>query len=696
MPSLLPGYEYDIFISYRHNDNRSGWVTEFVKALQEELASTIKDPVTLYFDTNPHDGLLETHNVDKSLEGKLKCLIFIPIISQTYCDPKSFAWRHEFCSFNKLASGDSFGRDIKLSNGNVASRILPVKIHDLDVEDKAFIESEMGGVLRAIEFIYKESGVNRPLKSSDNKNDNLTKADYRNQVNKTANAVKEIITSLKNSLSIAIPTGNQQSGTTNSPIKRKKVYVLLLLAAIVTLAYYLYQQKTIVADGNQNENPIEKSIAVLPFSNMSNDPEQEYFGDGLSEEIINTLVQIEGIKVIARTSSFQFKGKNEDLRNIGKALNVATILEGSVRKSSDRIRITAQLIRSSDGSHIWSKTFDASSRDILEVQEDIARHVAEQMKVTFSLTMPLTPWDQEAMKLYQQGRFYFDRSSPEDRVIASKFFEKSIQRDSTKAIVYAHLAFYYSYIDTAAFEATIKKAVELDSTLGESYIILAENARGRLDFERAAYYLQKGLQFGGSSPMCLRIGGRILSEWGQQEKAIELCKKAVELDPLKAIQYSQLGTIYLFTRNYSKAIETLRTGLALSPDLLHSHGVVALALLLSGRLDEAKLENELEKGIEFHEVLEASILFRQGKREEAQSKYLKFAQEFGPTAPYMIASLAAQIERPDDCIYWLNKAIDKKTGGTEFLLVDPFFDPMRDDPRLKQIIARLKFPKIQF
>jgi hypothetical protein len=131
MASLATGFEYDIFISYRHNDNRSGWVTEFVNALQEELASTIKEPLSIYFDKNPHDGLLETHNVDESLEGKLKCLIFIPIISQTYCDPKSFAWQHEFCAFNEQAKEDKFGRDIKLGNGNVASRILPIKIHDI-------------------------------------------------------------------------------------------------------------------------------------------------------------------------------------------------------------------------------------------------------------------------------------------------------------------------------------------------------------------------------------------------------------------------------------------------------------------------------------------------------------------------------------------------------------------------------------
>ncbi len=168
MASLIANFEYDIFISYRHNDNRSGWVTEFVKALQEELASTIKEPVSVYFDTNPHDGLLETHNVDKSLEGKLKCLLFIPIISQTYCDTKSFAWQHEFVAFNKLAkegtplsSGEgpgvrSFGRDIKLRNGNVASRILPVKIHDLDLEDKSLLESELSAVLSAIEFYLQK------------------------------------------------------------------------------------------------------------------------------------------------------------------------------------------------------------------------------------------------------------------------------------------------------------------------------------------------------------------------------------------------------------------------------------------------------------------------------------------------------------------------------------------------------------
>ena len=208
MSSIISGYEYDIFISYRHNDNRSGWVTEFVKNLQEELATTIKAPVSVYYDSNPHDGLLETHNVDKSLEIKLSCLIFIPILSHTYCDPKSFAWNNEFLVFCKLANGDQHGLDVRLTNKNVASRILPVQIHELDEKDKRLFVNETGGPIRAIDFIFKSLGVNRPLTPQDNRSENLTKTLYRDQLNKTANAIEQIIEAL------ATPERNVQESVT--------------------------------------------------------------------------------------------------------------------------------------------------------------------------------------------------------------------------------------------------------------------------------------------------------------------------------------------------------------------------------------------------------------------------------------------------------------------------------------------------
>jgi hypothetical protein len=162
MPAILPNYEYDIFISYRQNDNkpatagkRDGWVTKFVAALKDELEATLKNPVTIYFDENPHDGLLETHQVNASLEKKLKCLVFIPIISQTYCDTTSFAWEHEFIPFLKMAGGDELGMNVTLANGNVASRVLPIKIHDLDSGDQSTLEQELGGPIRSIDFIFK-------------------------------------------------------------------------------------------------------------------------------------------------------------------------------------------------------------------------------------------------------------------------------------------------------------------------------------------------------------------------------------------------------------------------------------------------------------------------------------------------------------------------------------------------------------
>jgi len=147
MPSIIPGYEYDIFISYRQNDNQEGWVTEFNNSLNREIKSTFKEDISIYFDENPHDGLHEHHAVDDSLKEKLKCLIFIPIVSQTYCDPKCFAWEHEFKVFVEQASKDQLGLKTKLVSGNVASRVLPVKIHDLDTEDEQLFESEVGGVM---------------------------------------------------------------------------------------------------------------------------------------------------------------------------------------------------------------------------------------------------------------------------------------------------------------------------------------------------------------------------------------------------------------------------------------------------------------------------------------------------------------------------------------------------------------------
>lgn len=199
MASIIPGFQYDIFVSYRHNDNKyDGWVTEFVEKLSQELDATLKDKVSIYFDKNPKEGLQETHHVDQSIQNKIKSLIFVPIISQTYCDTSCFAWKQEFKAFKAESENDPIGRLIQLPNGNVGSRILPVKIHEIEIEDTKLLETELDGALRSIDFIYRDAGVNRPLRPVDDEI-SLTggRILYRNQINKLANAIKEIVQGVK-------------------------------------------------------------------------------------------------------------------------------------------------------------------------------------------------------------------------------------------------------------------------------------------------------------------------------------------------------------------------------------------------------------------------------------------------------------------------------------------------------------------
>ncbi len=308
MSSLIPGYEYDLFISYRHKDNRyDGWVSEFVANLKRELEATFKDEISVYIDENPHDGLLESHNVDKSLEGKLKCLIFIPIVSQTYCDTRSFAWQHELRAFNKMAKEDSFGRDIKLTNGNVASRILPIKIHDLDAEDKSLLESELGEVLRCIEFIYKSAGVNRPLKPNDERAANSNHTYYRDQINKVANALKGIVQGMLAREKPPTSRPGSASEIYSQPkkfnIRKLRAGVLaILIMALALIGYYGF---TDWLRGREVTAIRNSSIAILPFENQTGRPELTSIGQVAADFISTELIQHKFWKVIPTQDIFR-------------------------------------------------------------------------------------------------------------------------------------------------------------------------------------------------------------------------------------------------------------------------------------------------------------------------------------------------------------------------------------------------------
>jgi tetratricopeptide (TPR) repeat protein len=394
MSGLISGYNYDIFISYRQKDNkRDGWVTEFVDNLKGELESTFKEEISVYFDINPHDGLLETHDVDASLKDKLKCLVFIPIISRTYCDPNAFAWEHEFKTFVELASQDQFGLKVRLPNGNVANRVLPIRIYDLDNADIKLCETVLRGVLRGVEFIYAEPGVNRPLKSDDNEKINLNKTKYRNQINKVGNAIQEIISGLLaepielvkekplHRESLEEVKKEERKEVQEKPTKTSKrkllsgvaILAILIIAAILTYPK-IFKRNTLEKLRSSGERI---SVAVFPFQNMTNDTSKNFWQVMVQDNLINSLSNSEEIKV-RQTESIINLLENNNITNfasitpsiarkVSQKLDAHVFVHGSINQIGTIIRLNAKLVDSKTDEIIKSFQKDGTSENILPI-----------------------------------------------------------------------------------------------------------------------------------------------------------------------------------------------------------------------------------------------------------------------------------------------------------------------------------------
>ena len=708
MASILPDFEYDIFISYRHNDNKSGWVTEFVKALQEELAATIKEPISVYFDSNPNDGLLETHNVDKSLEGKLKCLIFIPILSQTYCDPKSFAWQHEFCAFNKLAKEDQFGRDIKLSNGNVASRILPIKIHDLDAEDKILIENEIGGVLRAIEFIFKSSGVNRSLTSKDDEVRSQGKILYRDQVNKVANAIKEIVSALKSPVSSKSTANNYHpSSAKASEGKSKTKFILagIIILTLLPVGYFLYPK---FVSSHKQEEVIDKSIAVLPFVNMSSDPEQEYFSDGISEELLNLLSKVPELKVIGRTSSFAFKGKNEDLRTIGEKLGVSHLLEGSIRKSNNTVRITAQLIKVSDGSHMWSQMYDREMNDIFIVQDEISADVVEQLKLKLlPLNIQHATMNKEAYQLMLRAKFEFEKSTTETGYKSLEIYNQALALAPNNGRLWGEMA--QSYATRARFgqgeletdsltilarEAALK-SIELDPTRAEGHSALSYLAQSYdWDVIKANAEADKALALDPNNILAIINKSGALRAIGNAAEHVKMLKRAEELDPLNANVKVYLSIFYLFDGKGKDALTELRKADELNPSRAGLHYLLARVYLIIGDADKAFEEMQKEKDAGWFMYGLPAVLFSQHKIKEADEALADLITKRGHDRAFRVAEVYAWRGEKDKAFGWLEHArVNHDQSLFANIKSNSWLKKLMKDPRYPAFLKKLNLPE---
>ncbi len=611
MSSIIEGYNYDIFISYRQKDNKyDGWVTEFVENLKKEVEATFKEEISVYFDQNPHDGLLETHDVDESLKEKLRCLVFIPIISRTYCDPKSFAWEHEFKAFVEQASNDRFGLKVKLPNGNVASRVLPVRIYDLDATDIKSCESVLGGMLRGVDFIFRSAGVNRPLMpKEENPQENLNHTNYRNQINKVGNAIKEVISALN---AFSIEGGKVSKGYVEEKpelgrnLKPKIITVIFVLLVLVLLAYFFIPKYI------KPFKTTEKTIAVLPFRNLSNDTTQLYFCDGFMEEVLNNLQTVKSFTVRSRTSSDQYRDSKKSIAIIGNELNANYLVEGSVGREGNKLKIWVQLIDSKSDKHIWSNEYVREMQQIFSLQSDIAKDIASELKEILSPDelekIEKKPTNNlEAYNYYLQANFYYRKSFDiEDLKTANKLYGKAIELDPEFALAYTGTAYcllirYWFNQDRSEdiipkCKQAIDIAFEIDPDLPEAHLVFGiYYYMGYLNYPEALKQFEIVLKEQPKNTEAIYWSGAVHRRSGNWALAESCLTRAFELDPRSSRYADDAAEIFDLRRNYPKAEYYYNLSIMLQPEWIQPYLYMS-QMFLRWQGDSKKARAVLENG----------------------------------------------------------------------------------------------------
>ncbi len=681
MSSIIEGYNYDIFISYRQKDNRhDGWVTEFVNNLKGELESTFKEEISVYFDINPHDGLLETHDVDASLKDKLKCLVFIPIISRTYCDPKSFAWEHEFKAFVELVSKDQFGLKVKLPGGNVANRVLPIQIHELDRADSKLCELVLGGVLRGIEFIYKEPGVNRPLRSEeDNPGNNLNKTFYRNQINKVAIAIKEII-----------------SGIRKEPIE----FDVETKETIPTTVKPVVQ---------------EKSIIVLPFENISPDPDQEYFSDGLTEEIITDLSHIRDLLVISRSSAMTFKGAKATIKDITDKVHVRYVLEGSVRKAGNNLRITAQLINALTDAHIWADKYSGTLDDVFDIQEKVSKSIVDALKLKLSsqekekiITKPTRNFHLYECYLKAKYEIYIWTKESLDRAV--HILQTGLENFGEDALLYATLGeAKFLYYDIGAetgkdilneVEELAKKALSIEPDIAQGYKLYGLLEMGRGSLVEGFKYMKKAYDSDPNDSGIIMHTAGFYMYLGKPSFAEPLYKKLLEIDPLSAMNFLFEGFHQYFQGSFEKAIEYTQKSLKIDLDNVYGIFWYPIFLAADNQRDVAlKLIEQIITDSRISEVFMELILFIKytltGMKDLALNTLNVETKNYtwnDPLFSGLMPGYYSLIDEKEEALRYLDHAISRGFINYPFFShIDPFLENIRGEERFKKLMERVKY-----
>ena len=490
--------------------------------------------------------------------------------------------------------------------------------------------------------------------------------------------------------------------------KNKNLLFIIAGCVIVVLAVYFidnyFQKNTKAPIGNSSGATVDKSIAVLPFVNMSNDKEQEYFSDGLSAELSNLLSKISELKVIGRTSSFSFKGKNEDLRIIGEKLGVAHILGGSVQKDGDQIRVAAQLIRTADGSQLWSDKYDRHLEGIFKLQDEIANAVVKQLKLKLFTTTDTTAssTNTEVYNLMLQGNYFAEKRDKVNSAKAIDLYLRALAIDSSDHRVWAALAqglsiqASWGWIDPHEGYQKVReaatKSISLEQNQAEAYRILGDmNMYYEWDWEGAENKFNKALNSEPRNPDLLRSMGSLTRILGRLDDSFRWLRKSVDLDPLKPITYFHLGFQQIYANHLEDAIVTYKKILELNPQFPMTHIYLGEVYLLQGnpQMALAEIQQEQMKGKDFGLTLAFRAL---GQEKEARKALARYMSEFQGTDMFLIAEIYSFLKETDKAFEWLEKAYSGKDVRLPWIKGDPLLKNLESDPRYITFMKKIKLP----
>jgi TolB-like protein/Tfp pilus assembly protein PilF len=516
----------------------------------------------------------------------------------------------------------------------------------------------------------------------------------------------------------ATPEGIKRTETADAMpvITRKKhawIYVVVIGAAISLALFFLgrYTAGNRAAVGAPNELP-EKSIAVLPFESLSEDKANAYFADGVQDEILTRLAKVADLKVISRTSTQRFKSAPSDLREIAKQLGVMNILEGSVQKSNDQVRVNVQLINALTDAHLWAEIYDRKLTDIFSVESDIAKTIADtlQAKLTGSEKTAISKKptaNPEAYELYLKGRFFWNKRTGADLRKAIDFFNQAIGKDPNYALAYSGLADSYLLLSPYGAaapkdsipqaKAAVKRALELDGTLPEAHASSARILSGfDFDSQKAIAEFERALQLNPNYATAHHwfAAGPLLA-LGRFDESIAEAKRSIELDPLSMINNADFGNDYYFARRYDDAIAQLRKTIEIEPHSYLAHYYLGEAFQLKGQMLDAIAEYRRAVDLDddpFALALLGQSYARAGRRDEANKILAKLNQERKEryVSAYGVGLVFLGLGDKDHAMDELERAYRENDGGDVYnIRIDPLLDELRGDPRFEALAEKI-------